>query len=167
MRWHELCRICRRTDDSEEYIYVEEPLSAVRRIYTMSRYLYDTMWQYAGIIRSMKGASVILRRLWVTTVMAYTDTSGGHLRRERRGARSEFFGFNYNIALTDITGIFRGIFNEMARAHRSRSNIHRRDYLWWCNVFNFAPMATAYKSPTAWDAADLFFACYLVIFTLV
>jgi len=29
--------------------------------------------------------------------------------RTWRGARSEFFGFNYNIALTDITGIFRGI----------------------------------------------------------
>ena len=29
--------------DSEEYIYVEKPLSAVRRIYTMSRYLYVTM----------------------------------------------------------------------------------------------------------------------------
>ena len=48
--------------------------------------------------------------------MAYTDTSGGHLRRERRRARSEFFGFNYNIALTDITGIFRGILIDGTRA---------------------------------------------------
>ena len=37
-----------------------------------------------------------LRRLRDTTVMAYTDTSGGHLRREKRGVRSECFGFNYN-----------------------------------------------------------------------
>ena len=29
--------------DSEEYMHVEKPLSAVRRIYPMSRYLYDTM----------------------------------------------------------------------------------------------------------------------------
>ena len=57
-----------------------------------------------------------LRRLRLTTVMAYTDTSGGHLRRERRGARTEFFGFNYNIALTDITGIFRGIILDGALA---------------------------------------------------
>ena len=33
-----------------------------------------------------------LRRLRDTTVMAYTDTSGGHLRREKRGVRSEFLG---------------------------------------------------------------------------
>ena len=49
--------------------------------------------------------------------MAYTDTSGGHLRRERRGATSDFFGFNYNnIALTDIMGIFRGILIDGTRA---------------------------------------------------
>ena len=58
-----------------------------------------------------------LRRLRDTTVIWRTlrdarRPSGAH----KRGARSEFFGFNYNIALTDITGIFRGIFNEMARA---------------------------------------------------
>ena len=61
--------------------------------------------------------------------MAYAETLGGHLAHIVAGLGLNFFGFNYNIALTDITGIFRGIFNEMARAHRSRSNIHRRDYL--------------------------------------
>ena len=68
------------------------------------------------------------RRLRVTTEGVLWVTPCGH-RAHSRGVRSEFFGFNYNIALTDIMGIFRGIFNEMARAHRSRSNIHRRDYL--------------------------------------
>ena len=111
--------------DSEEYIHVEKPLSAVRRIYTMSRYLYDTMWQYAGIIRSMKGAWVILRRLWVTTVMAYTDTSCGHLRREWRGARSKFLGL---IIITALIG-YNGYFSRYFIRWRARINhgriIHR------------------------------------------
>ena len=114
--------------DSEEYIHVDKPLSAVRRIYDVTislRYDVTVCRHYSEQTGSMSFTSSTT----YDGYMAYTDTSGGHLRRDRRGARSEFFGFNYNIALTDITGIFRGIFNEMARAHRSRSNIHRRDYL--------------------------------------
>ena len=72
-----------------------------------------------------------LRRLRDTTVIWRTlrdarRPSGAH----KRGVRSEFLGLIIIIALNGYNGyFFRGIFNEMARAHRSRSNIHRRDYL--------------------------------------
>jgi len=112
--------------DSEEYIHVEKPLSAVRRIYTMSRYLYNTMWQYADIIRSRQGAWVILRRLWVTTEGVLWVTPCGH-RAHSRGVRSEFLGLIIIIALNGYNGYFSRYFNRWhARINYGRI-IHRPD----------------------------------------
>ena len=48
--------------------------------------------------------------------MAYAERRQAAIGRTWRGARSKFFGFNYHIALTDITGIFRGILLDGALA---------------------------------------------------
>ena len=42
--------------------------------------------------------------------MAYAETLGGHLRREKRGVRSEFLGLIIIIALNGYNGYFSRYF---------------------------------------------------------
>ena len=127
--WHEVCR----TWDawmiqknarwvapkcSEKNIQWHDIFDTMSTLFRMWR---EHEWFYVGCD---------LRRL------AYADRRLAAILRVRRRARSEFFGFNYNIALTDIMGIFRGILIDGALAS-IMVELYIDMILRWCNVIQF------------------------------